>query len=798
MAQDNEIVILEDEKGGSTKLPPKDDLDFEQEEFISLDEVENVKTQAASTDDKEEEEEGKEKKPPIWKNKKILIIAGASFGGLLLVIVLLVIFLIGGKEETAMQVPDIAPIPEQKLEPINYKINKSRIEEMLGKANSLYEGGNKIEALKIYENVAIYNEALSYYNLGVSQMNQEKHAEALESFKKAIANQENTDVSALNAAVCSLFLGRKDLFKYYIDVARAFLTPNSSAYNYYSALVNYYAGYYIEAFHILDSIEEGFYASNAKYLKSKILSLINKDKEAIAALSQIKEYDTNFPLGLLHARAGNFDEAIFYLNKVDSFSPNVNQAALAKALVHLQMGSYQQASNVLEYVHDINTTFIHQTYPIKAKLKDDYFNIDAAQQNYDEKLFFHKNTAYAMLFYFTPFKVFDAKQAIDYITKAGIGVFVDQSEDADEYLKTSGLISKVNANLSKTIEKALNNKLREANADFARLMKEYPGHTILQFNLALSYAQLSDYANAYKHFIASYHLNPKNHLVGVYAIICAGLSGRDYRHLFAEVTENLAADETMKEGNFYETLLAYLRGNIGALNRWLDEYNGDETLQSVFSYITAMITNRDELAKRHAATLIKKLPNDILTGILDFLANNDKKDIKSYAQQIQMRFFRSNFDLATLYGGSNVVKEQFIKLLQISGLVDVWRTMILKDLEYNKKSYDILYTLAYTDLFTQRYEEAFNIFNDLIHNQKEQDFYTLFLAAVASIGANHPQNAVAYLELAKLTNPTDPGSRIALGYLYQELGNIPAALSQYKSVGNTDYKSRFFTFALVK
>ena len=109
---------------------------------------------------------------------------------------------------------------------------------------------------------------------------------------------------------------------------------------------------------------------------------------------------------------------------------------------------------------------------------------------------------------------------------------------------------------------------------------------------------------------------------------------------------------------------------------------------------------------------------------------------------------------------------------------------------------EIRHALAYIDLFTNRHDEAFEIYNYLVHTKKEQDAYTLFLAAVASIGSNRPQNAVAYLELAKLTNPTDPGNKIALGFLYHELGNIPAAVAQYTSVGNTDYKSRFFTFHL--
>jgi len=61
-----------------------------------------------------------------------------------------------------------------------------KFDEMINKANQLYERGNKFEALKIYENIAVYNQSLSNYNLGVSQMKQERCDEAIISFNKAI------------------------------------------------------------------------------------------------------------------------------------------------------------------------------------------------------------------------------------------------------------------------------------------------------------------------------------------------------------------------------------------------------------------------------------------------------------------------------------------------------------------------------------------------------------------------------------------------------------------------------------
>ena len=347
MAADNEIVILDDDqKEKKDQNSQNTQNEFGQDEFVLLEEL--AVAPAGSSQDAEDEEEG-EQKGKKKLNKKMLIIIAAGGGVILLLLIVLIIVLLsrGSKKElTPVLEAPVTTMPRQ--EPQNYyEINKGRIEEMIAKANALYDSGNRIEALKIYENVAIYNESLSYYNLGVSQMNQEKFDEALENFKKAISNQEHTDVSALNAAVCALHLNNTELFRYYIDLARAFLTPNSSAYIYYSALVNYYKGYYIEAYHILNSIKDGFYANNANYLKSKILSLVRRDKDAIAALNDLKGYNTNLPMGLLHARLGNYDDALYYLNRVDPLASNIDLAKLARSLVQLKIGTYLTAAEVI-------------------------------------------------------------------------------------------------------------------------------------------------------------------------------------------------------------------------------------------------------------------------------------------------------------------------------------------------------------------------------------------------------------------------------------------------------------------
>lgn len=730
--------------------------------------------------------------------KKLLILIGAS----ILIFILLITALIvafSGSDEPESQVIELEE-PKLITPPtITQKFQSSKIDSMLIKANKLYESGNKAEALKIYENIAVYNESLSNYNLGVSKMNQGLFKDAINSFKDAIANNENIAVSAINLAVCALEINDEKLFEYYIDLANAFINRDSDVnlYEFYNALVSYYRGYYIEALHTLDLSNSKYYTSQKEYLRSKILSYLHEDKEAIKAIKAVEDYDISLPLGLLHARLGEYKEAKKYLNRALVDEKNAPSTYLAISLIDLKTGEFGSAAKTLKMLNDFNSTFVRDTYPIKTVLNPELFDINLAQNNYDLTKFFDQNSLYQILFYFTPYKAFDPKQTIEYIRKGGLSLFVDESGIADEYLETSGIVSKANVMLSKAIFKALNNKLREANSDFLEITKLYPNHSIVQFNLALTFAQLGDFAQAYKHFVTSYHLDPSNYIAGAYAIMAAKMIGRDAKRLTKEVMDTMDADTNLDQDNIYKAMIQLTQGNQGALNDWLDKNYNESVLNIVFNIICAYITDRNDIVILATDKLNQKLPNDVLTNIIYSVTRFDVKNIKNYAKDIQVKFLTTKLDKGTLYGGATIIKTEYIKLLQIAGLLNIERESIIKDLKISSdNTKDILHTLAYLSLFTGHYEEAYTIYNELVNTEKEDDANTLFLASVASIGANHPDSAIGYLELAKLTNPTYSEARLALGFLYQEVGNIDAAITQYSGLGDSKYQSQFFTFRL--
>ncbi|MFW5619333.1 MAG: tetratricopeptide repeat protein, partial [Campylobacter hyointestinalis] len=264
------------------------------------------------------------------------------------------------------------------------------------------------------------------------------------------------------------------------------------------------------------------------------------------------------------------------------------------------------------------------------------------------------------------------------------------------------------------------------------------------------------------------------------------------------VIENLDQEGAIEDRDMYHAIIQLTLGNKGALLDWLENDKSKNVLNIAFGSIAGYLIGKNDTSDKKTEQLKAMLPNDILVNILNFTSKFDKNNIKEYAKDIQYNFFNNKLNKESLYGGANIIRVSFTKLLQISGLLNVQRDSIKRDLELtNDNHQNIMQTLAYLDLFTNNYEEAYTIYNDLIDNYNMRDSNSLFLASVASIGANHPESAIGYLRLSKIIDPTSKESKFALGLLYQEVGNIDAAITQYLSLGDSDFKSEFFTFNLV-
>ncbi|WP_310441919.1 tetratricopeptide repeat protein [Sulfurimonas sp.] len=729
------------------------------------------------------------------KNKKKLLFIGA---GVAIVIIAIISFILlkPSHKPADISVDNIEKkTDEQPLE----TIEPSKIENMIAKADYLYSTGSKNEALTLYEKIAHFSEAVSAYNLGVAQIKDAQYETALNSFQKAIQNNEKRCVSAINAAVCSLHLGNEKSFRYYIDLAYAYLPQErqSPLYSYYYTLINYYNGNYLEALSALENPTTNEYAKVQNNLSSKINALLDNDNKAIKSLEKDPSPTNSFSLGLLYARTGDLKQAKKYFQDAIKNGIKPMESQLAIGYINLKAGQIQEAAKEIENVTDIFKEEVYKAYPIKVNLKDSLFDAELAQKRYRNFISNSKEMNYQKIFYFSPYKIFNANQTINYIRKGTANIFIDNTDSAKEYLEKGSSSSNVNIGIVKAIKNALSFKLREANELLQKLVEIQPKHSILHYNLALTYAQMGNMVDAHKHFLRSYNLDAKNYTSGIYAIMCSQLINKESSKLSSIVKDAVSQEKPSEDVELYKTLLFISEDNAISATDWLEKNYQQKPLYLALDIIIALKVNDIEAAQKSANKLTILLPNEILPHLMYIDAHFSKLNSVKYASEVMNYLKVQKFNFSDLYFGAHVTRYLYTQQNLITGKLYYLREQLKQALESTtNQTHELTSALALASLYDKAYEESYTLYNNLIDNLKVNDSQTLFLGAVASTAANHHSNAIALLELSKMKNPDFLESRYALGLLYLEARNNKGATVQLSKVNKNNFNSEYFNFSI--
>lgn len=730
------------------------------------------------------------------KKKKMIIFAGAGIILVLIIILVVLLFSKFSKDEKYISMDAIEDkLDEDKVKPIEL----SKLENMIAKANYLYSSGSKPKALKLYEKIAMYSEAISLYNLGVSQLKNKQYEVALDTFSKAIQNDEKRCVSAINAAVCSLHLNDYESFRYHIDLAYAYLPHevDSPLYSYYYALISYYNNNYLEALSALNDPTTEAYLDEQKHLSTKINALYNNNYEAIENIEKEFSQLDSFSVALLYARVGDLTLAINNLEEAIVQGIEPVKAKLALGLLKLKAGRMQSAASDIDNITTKYEDEVYKHYPINVKLKTSLFDATAAQKHYRDKVKNSKLLNYQKIFYFSPYKVFNANKNISYIRKGNANMYIDNIASAQDYLRKSSSSSKVNRGIAKSIKKALSFKTREANMEFQKLVNIYPKHSILQYNLALTYAQMGNVLSAHEHFLKSYYADAKNYLSGIYAIMTSQLINKDYAKLKSILNDNLSLEEPSEEIEFYKTLLQLSSNNMLSALDWLDNDYKQRPIYLAMSSIIAIKLDRFDYAKKVSKELVALLPNDILPHLIYIDSNYDDLEPNEYAKKVISYLKKQKFHFNDLYYGAYIARYLYIQQNLITGQLYFLNKQLKQVLETTSQNReDLISALALASLYNGSAEESYTLYNQLIDDLKVRDAYTLFLGAVASIAAGHHANAIALLELSKIKDPDFYESRYALGLLYLEVQKNKSAVIQFSKIHKNGFHSEYFNFGI--
>jgi len=733
------------------------------------------------------------------KKKKIIL-----FGGIALILVLIIAITAvllafkaskEHKESTNINLID-KRLQESKKQP---SIEPSKLENMIAKANYLYTNGSKEKALALYEQIASYSQAISQYNLGVAQLKDKQYKQALQTFQKAIENDEKRCVSAINAAVCSLHLNDQENFKYYIDLAYAYLPYeiNSPLYSYYYTLISYYNKNYLAALNSLQNSTSKAYTTVQNHLSAKINALYNNNYDAIDALEKNYDKTDDFNKALLYARIGDFTLAGNHLESAITKEIQPIRAPLALGLINLKAGHIAKAAREIKAVTEKYPEKVYQYYPLKVTLKDSLFDPQKAQNVYRKYILNTKETLYQKIFYFSPYKVFNANQTISYIRKGNANIYIDNVESAQKYLKKSASSSTVNIGIVKAIKKALSFKIRAANTDLQKLVKIQPKHSILQYDLALTYAQMGNFQKAHEHFLRSYYLNAKNYLSGIYAVMTAQLINKKSTKLKSILKDSIALEETSEDIELYKTLLYLSDNDYIAASEWLEHNYKPHPLYLYLDILIAKKLSKTEKAKDAVNKLLLMQPNDILPNIIYMDTYFANLNTSEYAKETLKYLKNHKFTYEDLYFGPYISRYLFIQENLISGRLYFLKEHLEEKLTTtDKNTQDLESALALVTLYNQNFEESYTLYNHLIDELKVRDARTLFLGAVAATAAGHHENAIALLELAKMKDGSFYESRYALALLYMEINNNNGAVIQLSRIQEDDFQSQYFGFKI--
>lgn len=767
------------------------------EEVIILDE--EVEESSSSS---QEEEEQKEQAERSKKRKRLLFALLGGLGGALLLLILLLLLFFreepsnGGEDLNASELAKKIKSAE-RIKPL---AAQSQLERMIKKANILYAKGEKREALELFEQIATYSASISNYNLGVAQMKQSNYEEAIRSFKRAIENGENRTVSALNAAACALHLKDPKRFEYYLQLAEAYLPEsfNSPLYSYLYAVVNYYRGNFFEILSAIKHPSSDAYKKELDHLGAVSYTIFDRPLSSIDLLERSTGVQDFLFLGQLYARVGDYTLATQYLKKAAEESKYPLKSRKALALVDLKNQRPQNASKILnELKRDFKGRGL-DLYPIKTVLHPSVYDIDAAQKRFSAQRLVTAPDAFRLIFEFAPFKVFNANQTINYIKKGNASIYVDEEEEASKYLSRSSKISGVNLLISKAIKAAIENRLQKANDLLKSALESFPNHSILHYNLGLTYAQLGNFTKANEHFLRSYHLDSSNYLSAIFSLMSETFTGKTVPQVEKFVQEDLKQIENPDTRHkFYQYLLYFYQGNFAGASKWLQTPHDNRPIYLLLDTLAAANQQMWEEAKRKVRKLRDAMPQDVLAQLLYLEITYKDLDIKAFSSKARLYLKKRPLDLDAVYYGSAFTRENYIAMRFITGTLYRFKEASeQKLLEEQEDPAGIVEALGLSDIYLRQFEEAYVLFNQLVDRYKHQDSRTLFLAAVASVGAGHPANASALLELAKLSDPNNLESRYALGLLYLEQGNSDAAAIQFAKIPNGLFRSEYFDFRI--
>lgn len=376
---------------------------------------------------------------------------------------------------------------------------------------------------------------IATFNRAVLYLEKEKYEKAIYLFKKSAKILKIE--SFLNIGIAYYKLNsQRNAYLYLKKIYDLKDLKSNNRYSYFSSA--YYLYQITNDKKYLDniinaSLKVNILSEAEKHLVADTFILLKKYKKAIKLLKNMK-YQQNLKMGLLYLKLRDYIQSKVYLDKAyeeNNGDRSKNIVLWFKIFRDLKDNNLQSLIQNLVVLEDRKKIFkFHNKLKLelffnKNKFRPSEYLKSIQDFSYDKKL--------DLVYYFAPFIFEEANKEEDKALKGFI------TKDKNSLYQLDTLI-KYNKDFLDIIKV---DPIKRVQLLQSMIDKKYDTNSFEYYNLALSYAQVYDYNNAFKYFNKAYNLDHANKLYSVMTILTAKrlnkkLSKRDDEFLRNNISSN--------------------------------------------------------------------------------------------------------------------------------------------------------------------------------------------------------------------------------------------------------------------
>jgi tetratricopeptide (TPR) repeat protein len=569
------------------------------------------------------------------------------------------------------------------------------------------------EAIKLFEKTSKIIEVPSYLNMGIAYYKLGSIDNAIVYLNKIYEKPENANIHTFPYMAACYYLYQISKDNKYLDTI-------------------------IKVSKKFKNLSE-----HSKRMLSDTYIILKEYENALEVLNTM-DYAMDLKKALIYIKLKDYEKANLLLKKAKE--QNVNPNTVDKILwflsyTDLKMNNIEGLKETLDLINERKNTFKANTeLPLEIFFNKNKFT---TKQYLDSVIKFDEDRKVDFIFYFAPF-IFSDSQEIIYDSLKGF--IYNQKENI--------------INLEEMVE---------YNAKFLKIVKEDPIIRVVElqkmltkdtksyifYNLALSFAQINDFNNAFKYFERAYKLNPGNKLYSIMYLITANrlnvrIKDKEY------IESNIKSNNGLYNYFSKEIYKIFINPQFTSADKPL-EYENTIFYQAI-DFLKAMESKK--LDENHI--LLDEHFKDPLTFLIKLVQRRKGETDYDYHARLQdsLPLTLNNQFLE----GPLIITRYYVDILKGLGLFSKADMNIT-----GKKTPSYLRTKALKDLHSNSPDESIKTLEYLQSEYKLEDKYTMYLMVAALLEAGRYNDASIQISLIKaILNDQDADFLTAI-QLIQEL-----------------------------